>query len=319
VRALQFFEELDLHGVSCHAAPLLTGEYLRHRFQGSIPFGAVAPAYARRIRDLVRARHFHAVWLEKELFPFLPAAFEGLERIADRPLLVDYDDAIFERYRGHSSAIVRGVLGGKIDHVMRRADVVTAGNEYIAAHARHAGAKHVEILPSVVDTVRYPVLQRPADAPFTIGWIGSPSTAPYLDLVRPVLERAVTELHARVRVIGGGAKALAGMAGVDRLHWHEATEGQDVAMIDVGIMPLADTPWERGKCGYKLVQYMAAARPVIASPVGVNATLVEHGKDGFLATTEDEWYMVGRAKAEQHYSVAAVAPRFASLLRGLVR
>lgn len=333
VRALQFFDMLDQLGVTPDCAPLLTGEYLRHRFEGRVPLHIVAPAYARRVGDLLAARRYDVVWLEKELFPWLPYAAESLGHLAGRPLLVDYDDAIHERYRSHPNALVRGLLGEKIDRIMRRADIVTAGNDFLAAHARAAGASRVELLPSVVDVARYPEWERAAGDPFTIGWIGSPGTAHYLEAVRPALERAMRDLGARVRLIGAGGKALAGLA-VERIAWHEQSEAGELALIDVGIMPLADTPWERGKCGYKIVQYMAASRPVVASPVGVNATLVESGKDGFLATTPEEWYAAfsvlaasrelrrsmgaaARTKVEREYSVAVMAPRLAELLRSL--
>ncbi|MGQ0535113.1 MAG: glycosyltransferase, partial [Methanobacteriota archaeon] len=185
--------------------------------------------------------------------------------------------------------------------------------------------------PSVVDLAKYPRDRAPPDGPFTIAWIGSRTTAPYLGLAEPALAR-VLRAGERVRVVGPRAPAL--RVPVEERPWSEATEAADLASSHAGIMPLPDTPWERGKCGYKIVQYMAAGLPVVASPVGVNRDLVEPGRNGFLAAGTDEWVEAltrlrdepklaewmgreGRAKVERDYSVEANAPRFARLLREL--
>lgn len=330
VRALTLFPALERRGIDATAEPLLDESYVAARFAGRVPMGSVARSYMKRLRTLARARRFDVVWLEGELFPWLPSPAEWLVRLAGRPLVVDYDDAVFHRYDLHANPLVRALLGGKIDAVMRSAVIVTAGNDYLAGRARKAGARRVEVLPSVVDTGKYPKGDRPAGAPFTLGWIGSPVTAPYLDAIAGPLREAMAQ-GARLRLVGAGEAALPGFD-CERLPWSEATEADLLAGIDVGLMPLRDGPWERGKCGYKLVQCMAAGRPVIASPVGVNAKIVADGVDGFLAASPEDWRRriaelaadpsrraemgrAARAKAEREYSVDAVAPRMAQLLR----
>jgi glycosyltransferase involved in cell wall biosynthesis len=214
---------------------------------------------------------------------------------------------------------------------MRHARCVVAGNEYLADYARRAGAKRVAILPTVVDTDRYPAATRERRGPFTIGWIGSPFSSRYLELIAPALADVCSQGRARVVLVGA---PLAVLASVPRevLPWSEATEVNDIQAFDVGVMPVVDEPWARGKCGLKLIQYMACGLPVVASPVGVNREIVEPGVNGFLASTHEEWInalttlrdqptlaaelgRAGRRKVEEKYSLRAAAPALASILR----
>lgn len=330
VRAIQFFPALEAAGIRPTLAPFFGEDYLASRFQGRFPLPALVRAYAGRMAAARTARRFDAVWIEKELFPWLPGFAErALEPAV--PWVVDYDDAIFHRYEERAPAPLGAMLSRKVDALMRRATLVTAGSRYLAEHARQAGARRVELLPSVVPVSRYRPASRPAGAPFTIGWIGSPITAPFLEAVRGPLEAAVRDLGARILLVGAGDAALPGLA-AERRPWREDTEATDLAEIDVGIMPLPDTPFERGKCGYKLVQYMAAGKPVVASPVGANNDLVSSGADGFLAAGDEAWNRAftrfaanpaeaaamglrGREKVESRYCVEVLGPRLAALLR----
>jgi glycosyltransferase involved in cell wall biosynthesis len=283
--------------------------------------------------QLVSARKYDVVWLEKEVLPWLPALAERLIRAAGIPFVVDYDDATFHGYDMHSSVIVRTLLGRKIDRVMRKSSIVIAGNDYLAERARKAGASRVEYLPTVVDLDHYPLEKRTPQPTFTIGWIGSAWTARYLPMLEGALRQVCENGSARVLLIGSGPVSLKGVP-VELKSWSESDEYHQIRRCDVGIMPLPDSPFERGKCGYKLIQYMACGLPVVASPVGVNQQIVEHGKSGFLASTETEWIsaltqlrddaslrqsmgQLGRVKVEQSYSLQAHAPRLASILLSL--
>jgi len=215
--------------------------------------------------------------------------------------------------------------------VMQNATLVVAGNEYLAERAHTTGAKRVKILPSVVDADLYaPASERTSG--FTIGWIGSPVTAPYLEQVRLALEKLTNGNQAKVSLIGAGDAIKWENANVQVLPWREEDEIQNIQQFDVGIMPLVDEPFERGKCGYKLIQYMACGLPVVASPVGVNRQIVENGITGFLAESEQDWQkalmflrenpekrremgLAGRAKMEHRYSLKATTPKLVDLLK----
>jgi glycosyltransferase involved in cell wall biosynthesis len=318
-----------------HVAPFFHDGYLQALYSGRRDFLEVAAGYMRRLYATFGLRRFDLAWVEAELFPWIPWGVEKLLAAREVPLAADYDDAIFHRYDTHPSAATRCLLGGKIGALMKQAKAVLAGNEYIASYARAAGSNHVHVVPTVIDTSRYEPRSGRAPDQLTIGWIGTPKTQHYLDLVAGALEFAHRTLHARIVVIGAAGNPLPGTP-VEVRPWNEGTEASDLAALDVGIMPLADSPWELGKCGYKLIQYMACGKPVIASPVGVNRQLVEHGVNGYLASSTEEWVdgfrrlhsdphraaemgRAGRAKVERHYSLSALAPRVARILGEAMR
>ncbi|MFU8831782.1 MAG: glycosyltransferase family 4 protein [Wenzhouxiangella sp.] len=335
-RTFQYLPHLEMAGIHCKISPLFDDEYLANRYRqgrGSIP--DLLRAFQRRIMAITRARSADLVVIEYELIPYYPALFEKLLARTGCRYVVDYDDALFHQYDHHRNPLVRTLLGKKIATVMRHAELVLAGNSYLADYAGHAGAKRVEIIPTVVDLDRYPlkVRERQTHAPLVIGWIGSPSTAKYLQTIAPALAEVCRDGRALVRVIGSGAIDLPGVP-VEVLPWNEATEVISMQTFDVGIMPLPDEPWARGKCGFKLIQYMACGLPVVASPVGVNAEIVEELGNGLLSASHDEWVKAlcfmrdhpkersrmgkaGRVKVETRYSLQVMAPRLVELLRRL--
>lgn len=337
-RTFQYLPWFEQAGIHCQVMPLFDEAYLSHRYQSGRGHARdLLRAFLHRLEALIAARHFDLVVVEKEIFPYFPALPERALGWLGVPYVADYDDALFHQYDQHRSAWVRRLLGRKIARVMRGAELVTAGNAYLAEYAFRAGATHVEIIPTVIDLERYPrsSVTRPPDMPFTIGWIGSPSTAKYLQAIARALAEVCAGGQARVRLIGSGSLELPGVP-VEVLPWDEATEVSNMQQFDVGIMPLPDQPWERGKCGFKLIQYMACGLPVVASPVGVNTEIIEHGANGFLANTIDEWVQAmrtlmldtalrqrmgqaGRGKVEENYSVQVTGPRLAELIKSASR
>lgn len=333
LRTMQYEGYLLAEGLKLSYDPLFHDGYLHRLYSGHTTFGDAMSAYARRTGQLVRAGHASLIWLEKEALPWIPWEVEHALLPRTVPLVVDYDDAVFHRYDLHRSAYVRRLLGRKLDKLMASAALVTAGNNYLADRAIAAGSRRVEIVPTVVDLTVY--TQRPAPlsevAP-TIGWIGSPSTwAEYMEPMVPFLQQAARLAGARIVAIGAGSAAAA-LSFIDNLPWTEDSEVACIHAIDVGVMPLTETPWSRGKCGYKLIQYMACGIPVIASPVGVNLEIVRHGVNGFLASSQAEWAEAlrvllhdpglrarmgqeGRRTVERNYSLQVWGPRVSQLLR----
>jgi glycosyltransferase involved in cell wall biosynthesis len=331
IRLYQFLPYLRAQGIEATVAPLCSDQYLRRLYGGARPeTWRILGEYLQRLLMLPRVVRYDLLWIEKELFPGAPAILEAALARFRLPYVVDYDDATFHKYDQSPNALLRTLLPHKIDAVMRHATVVTAGNEYLAARARGAGAKRVELIPTVVDLDRYPRFTASGPGRPRLGWIGSPITEGYLARVSDVIAQLSAETGAVPVLIGASAGTLAGL-GAEVCPWNEATEVADLASLDVGIMPLPDLPFERGKCGYKLIQYMACGKPVVASPVGVNRQLVEHGVTGYLAETPEEWLAAlrrltgdaelrarmgraGRAKVEATYSLQAVAPRLLRIL-----
>ena len=330
-RSYQYLPYLRNLGHRIDVSPLLSNLYLNRTYAGrNIPLFDVLTSYLRRVRHMLNSHSYDLVWIEYEVFPWLPFGVETMLMKSSVPYVVDYDDAVFHRYDQHTMNVVRNILGSKIDHVMKRASLVIAGNEYIAQRAGEAGAKRIEILPTAVDLERFETKKPPINAELKIGWIGTPMTIHYLNEIEEALTIVCRDGNARLVTIGSSF-AHPDNVETESREWSEETEIEELSKFDVGIMPLTDSPWERGKCGHKLIQYMACSKPVIASPVGVNATIVEHGTNGFLASTTGDWVnaftalstdrilreqmgKAGRKKVERLYCTAVTAPRLAQLL-----
>ncbi len=333
VRSHLYLPWLKDAGIDATVSALFSDDYVSRLQRGQKRLSEIATAYPARLRALGEAKDFELIWIEKEALPWLPFWIEANLFPRDVPYVLDYDDAIFHYYDTHERRFVRAVLGGKIPALMRGAELVLAGNRYLGDFARRSGARRLEILPTVIDLQRYgeEALARRCDRaePPLIGWIGQRATAPLLLPYRDLFARMSASGIARFAAVGIDAAAH-GLS-MESVPWTEETEVASVARFDIGIMPLVDKPFERGKCGYKLVQYMACGLPVVASPVGVNRQLVEHGVNGFLAETMEQWEsslrallfdadlrrrmgQAGRRKVEREYCVQVTGPRFASLL-----
>lgn len=321
--------------INLNIDPLLSNQYLQGILSGgnSVRHSVLAQ-YITRARKLIQFDESTLLWVHCDLFPYLPSCVERLLLRQKRRIVFDFDDAIFHNYDMHRSAFVRAALGRKIDSLMQRSAMVFAGNRYLADRAVSSGASRVEIVPTVVDLNVYRTGRiSPPDGKPRIGWIGSPSTwRQYMAPKLPVLLEAASASGALLRVVGSGQGAQ--HDGLEFLPWVEADESLMIQGMDIGVMPLDDSPWSQGKCGYKLIQYMACGVPVIASPVGVNCDIVQHGVTGFLASTNAEWRaaidtlmrdpelrhrmgQAGRRRVEEFYSLQVWGPRVATMLRAV--
>ena len=335
LRMMQYVPALQAAGIDVEVSALLDDGYVRDLYANTVSVPKVAAAYGRRLQRVRSMEGFDVVWLEKEAWPWLPDWIELPLLGRSTRLVVDYDDAVFHRYDAHRSSLVRSLLGRKIDGVMRRAELVTAGNEYLAQRARAAGSGCVEWLPTVIDLQRYqPAPERVEADVVTVGWIGSPATADYLRDVAPALAPLQAAGSIRCVAIGARPDQVAGTP-FQAIEWTEDTEVARLQQLDVGIMPLPDAQWERGKCGYKLIQYMACGLPVVASPVGVNTDIVAPGVNGFLASGPEQWTEAvralatdgglrrrmgdeGRRQVEQTYSVQAQSQRLVAMFNSVI-
>lgn len=335
LRSYQFIPYLESRGFDVSVAPFFGDDYVAGLYGGNISRAGVLRAYFSRIMIMLQASRFDLIWVEKEMLPWMPSWLELGFFPSGIPIVVDYDDALFHRYDQHRLPIVRSLLGRKIDTVMRRADLVLVGNDYLAEYAGLAEARRVEWLPTVVDVSRYAVSSEASKERMTIGWIGSPSTAQYLKLITSVLSKIVATRDVRVVAVGPNAAQLEGVP-VEVRAWTEEDEVKEIKQFDIGIMPLSNEPFARGKCGYKLIQYMACGLPVVASPVGVNTSIVRDGIEGFWATSGAEWGRLlglllddkalrqrmgaaGRIRVETEYSLQVAAPRLEQLLRSVIK
>lgn len=334
LRSLQYLPFLRSLGWKVDVTSLFSNEYLERVYAGKRYAALILSGYFNRVKVLTRAGRYDLLWIEKELFPYLPLLMERFLSRLNVPYIVDYDDALFHKYDRHSFWLIRALLGRKIDSVMRHAALVVTGNSYLADRARAAGVRKIEILPTVVDVSRYKVTKMSANNRLTVGWVGSPATAKYLTLIGKVLARVQRDHGVRVSFIGSGPVQIGNVC-CDVTEWQESLEPDLISALDIGLMPLPDGPWERGKCGYKLIQYMACGLPVIASPVGVNCEIVRSGVNGFLANTLEDWEealnvlikdpvlrcrmgVAGRSLVESQYSLKSQASRLEAMIRSVL-
>lgn len=337
---MQYLPSLANAGLSVQVQSLFDDAYLTTLYgkRKRNPFQIIA-LYLKRLICLSLIRQVDVIWLEYELFPYLPAWFERWLVSRGIALVVDYDDAVFHNYDLSDNKLVRNLLSHKIDDVMRMASVVIAGNSYLENRAKQAGAKYTCVVPTVVDLLRYPsVSTKRPDSLLTVGWIGSPATQSYLKAIAPVLSEVLKRYNARLILIGATPELESDLPGCDLTfcQWSEASEVADIQRFDIGIMPLPDGPWERGKCGYKLVQYMACGIPVIASAVGANVEIVEACGSGYLAASADDWACAltslltderlrqqfgaaGRLAVEQRFSLQAQVPELINIFNSVKR
>jgi len=335
-RFLDYIPLLAQSGILVTPAPLLSDSYVENLYAGrKAMLPDLALAFARRLARLSATHRFDVLWIEGELFPRLPALVERAMALFGCPYVVDLDDAIFHTYDRHPYSFVRRFLGGKIDVVLSGAAAVLPGNDYLAERALRAGARRVTVVPTTVDPYAYPQAQHDKDHPLILGWIGSPATEHYLLTIQDELEALLRALPAKLHLIGiePGGRPL---AGATYRAWTEETEGAELAMCDLGLAPLFDGPWERGKCALKAIQYMAAGIPVLAANVGALPSVVLHGETGFLYSNDGEFSTLarqlaadrglrlrmghaGRQRVVDHYSIQRWADTVADILLAAAR
>jgi glycosyltransferase involved in cell wall biosynthesis len=298
--------------------------------------GAVVRGMIRRVRDVYRARSYDAVLVSREATPIGYPWVERLLVALGVPYAFDFDDAI---YLQNVSAANRGLgrlkFASKTAIIARHASLVIAGNPHLADWARRQGA-NVTLIPTTIDTDQYVLRSGSSEEqqPVCIGWSGSVTTSAYLDAIAPLLADLQRQHGIRIRVIGDSGYRIAS-ASVDALPWRAESEVADLSAIDIGVMPLPDDEWARGKCGLKALQYMALGIPTVMSPVGVNRTIAG-GDAARLADSLEEWREAltelildrelrlslgqrGRERVERDYSVAVMAPRWASALHTTIQ
>jgi glycosyltransferase involved in cell wall biosynthesis len=289
-----------------------------------------AAGLARRVRDVATAGRYDVAFVYREAFALGPPLIEMLleRRI---PVVYDFDDAIFlGDTSSANSAFARLKWPQKVGRIVAGATVTTVGNEWLAEWARRH-SEDVEVVPTTIDTDLYRPRARPANGLVRLGWSGSPTTAKHLHTIDGALRRLLADMPVELAVVGDATYTLPGAERVSAKAWSAATEVEDVSSFDIGIMPLPDDQWSRGKCGLKGLQYLALGVATVMSPVGVNTAIVRPGENGFLAGSEDEWVetvgrliddeelrrrvgQVGRQTVVDRYSGRQWAPRFLEVL-----
>lgn len=317
-RVLQYLSRLRADGFRVAVAPCVPDKYLSHydfRF-GGLPLAALLTGAkcVSRLLSILRSPFHDLAFIEREIIPHLTPFFERFAAAIQPSIHFDFDDAIHLKY-GADDPVAR---------VIRLARGVTAGNEWLAEYAMRHNPR-VSVVPTAIDADRF-TPGNPGDVPLV--WTGTSSNLRFLAQIAPALRRVP---GAKLLVICDRPPDDLGVP-TEFVRWSESSEVDSLRRGRIGIMPLPDTDWSKGKCGFKLLQYLACGIPCVASPVGVNPEILEGGACGLLARTEDEWVESltrllrdtalartlatrGRTRVESNFSVTAVYPRFLAALR----
>jgi len=335
-RVFQFFPYLSMHGIQCFPSSFISSEFHKILYSHGrlLPkIGFTLRGFAERFVDLKNILDFDVAFVHREAFPFYTTVIESM--ISKKvPIIYDFDDSIFLMNPAKPSLVPFLRKPSKVAKIIGLSKYVIAGNRYLAGYAERYNS-NVRVIPTCIDTEYYtPSLgRRTSRSAVVIGWIGSRSTIPYLAEIRKTLINLSKRYDFMLKVISNEDFDI-GFPKVFK-KWRLEDELADLRSFDIGIMPLPDNEWTRGKCGYKIIQYMSVGKPVVATPVGVNREIIKDGYNGYLAQGAAEWEdklgrliecsrtrkifgRRGRGKVEEQYSVSVNAPKILALLRSCI-
>ncbi len=329
---------LRKHGLEITYAPFESAELHALLYKpGNVgqKLSLVAKGVSRRYSLMSSVKDYDVVYVFREAALLGPPFFERWIHRSGVPMVFDFDDAVFVSYRSPTNGYLSYLkFASKTKSICRMSAHVMAGNPYLAEYARQVNP-NVTMVPTTIDTDKYKLIERRNESEIpTIGWTGSFSTVQHLDTLRSALQKLARQTKFRLRVIGTPVYKLDGVE-VEAMPWVAATELKDLGAIDIGIMPLPDDSWSKGKCGLKALQFMALGIPTVCSPVGVNKEIIHDGENGFIADSEDQWIeklglllssadlrrqlgQAGRTTVEAKYSAVVQAPRVFELLRSVI-
>ncbi|MEQ9405269.1 MAG: glycosyltransferase family 4 protein [Cyclobacteriaceae bacterium] len=276
----------------------------------------------KRFKDLLRAGRFDYIFIYRDAF-FFGTCFEWLFKRSGAKLIFDFDDSIWLHDENTNQSFFQKLKNpAKTGKIISYCDLIIAGNEYLAEYALQFN-RNVVIIPTTIDLEEYSRIDVKKGEKICIGWSGSFSTIKHFESAIEPLKLIRQKFGDRIsiKVIGDGNYENDTLK-IKGLPWKKDSEIKDLCEIDIGIMPLPDDNWSKGKCGLKGLQYMALEIPTIMSPVGVNSDIIQDGVNGFLASSTKEWVekltiliedpdlrlkmgKAGRKTVEKEYSVEA--------------
>ncbi|WKV10880.1 glycosyltransferase [Marivirga harenae] len=289
-------------------------------------------SFIKRFLLLFQLHSYEFIFIHREASPVGPPFFEWIVRfIWRKKIIYDFDDAIWLEDPGEKGSL-KAVLKwkSKVRNICKWSYKVSCGNEYLAEFAKKYNDK-VVVNPTTIDTTYHRALEKKDSEKTVIGWTGTHSTLQYLKLVLPVLDQLSTNYDFELLVISN-QKPDFDVHYMRFIPWSKRSEIEDLNKIDIGIMPLSNDIWSQGKCGFKLLQYMAVKKPIVGSPVGVNEKLLTESRAGYSATNEKEWTQKlsdliedynlrnqlgkkGREYVEKNYSVLSNKNIFLGLMK----
>mgnify|MGYP001376796823 CR=1 FL=1 len=266
--------------------PLISNSLFKKRIIQGISFSPqILISLIKRIFQILFSKK-NLLIIQYELIPFFPAILERFLKFKGIPYLIDIDDAIFHNYDSSNNKITKILFKKKYNVIFKNCHSVLSGNLYLKKKSLEFGAKKTFLFPT---TVNNKTLKYKKNKKFTVVWIGSPSTTKYLNDLSKEIDILSSFYDVKFRIIGSKDCLLKKNKNIEFLDWSINKENKYISQCHVGIMPLRNTKWEKGKCGYKLLMYMKHRLPVIASPVGANLNIINNGREGFFAKKKKDW------------------------------
>lgn len=341
-RIYQYFPHLRKHNIKVNLSPFLFSSYFKIVYKPGKFFSKIIYFFLgtiKRFYDLLRALGYDIIYIYRESYPIGPPVFEYILHFIGKSIICDFDDAIFLPNTSNVNWFL-SLLRPRpnIDKIIRLSNCVVVGNDYLKEYALKFH-KNVFVLPTVVDTNKYvPATENKykTNENVVIGWIGSHTTQSYIKAFIPVFRKLRGKnKNILLKIVGGDFTSAEDLADNIIIHkWFLQKELKELQSFDIGIMPMPDNNWTKGKCGFKAILYMSAGVPAVCSKVGANCEIVQDGVNGFLASNEEEWIkklsilienpslrtniaLRGRKTVEEKYSVKVNAPKFSEILQSV--
>ena len=333
----QYFNFLKENGVECELSYLISEKddiilYQPGKLVGK--FVIFTKSILKRLKDIRRAKNYDFVFIQREAFMTGTTFFEHKLSKTKAKIIYDFDDSIWLTDKNEANKKLSFLKNpGKTAEIIKICDVVVAGNQYLADYAMQFNP-NVKIIPTTIDTDWYkPNIKANDETSICLGWSGSFSTLKHFVLAVPALLRIKEKFGGAIHFkLIGDENYLNQDLDLKGVAWNSTTEIKDLSDIDIGIMPLPDDEWSKGKCGLKGLQYMGLGIPTVMSPVGVNTDIIADGENGFLADSAEEWVeklsllienkalrakigQNGRTTVVNHYSVKANKHKYLALFK----
>ncbi len=285
----------------------------------------------RRIKDIFSVTGYDIIFIHREAYPIGPPLFEWLVHSLKKPVIFDFDDAIFLQNYNPANRFYRFLkFPSKIKRIIQMSFAVIVANNFLKEYADKYNSS-VFVIPTAIDTDKFNIRSKYSGR-LTIGWVGSQTAGPYLELIFNVMQKLSRRYDFIFKIIGAGYEVSIPGVAVENIKWSLEDEIVLFQSIDIGIYPLPDNSWTRGKAAFKAIQYMSVGIPVIASPVGMARELIQDGVNGFLSDLEQEWFknisrlidnvelrsiigLAGRKTVEEKYSIKVNFPKFFEVIK----
>jgi glycosyltransferase involved in cell wall biosynthesis len=337
-RIEQWMPLLKAQGISVDLIPFADEGLMRHLHKPgrhALKAAAGVSRFLHRFADVAAVSRYDVVLVHRAVSIGGPALLERLIKLSGRPMIFDFDDAIFLLHTTEANRRFGWMkFPGKTATICRLSSHVVVGNGFLAEYAQHYNSQ-VTVIPTSIDTDNYqPVKKNGSKGRLILGWTGSSTSQTHLEMFAPLLRKLIAQLDIELRVISNREPELPQIPFTWR-PWSVETEVEEIAQFDIGIMPIPDDIWARGKCALKALQYMALGIPAVCSAVGANCEVITDNENGLLARTPEDWIeklellasnpsfradigAAGRKTVNERYSARHCAELFAHVVREVV-